>query len=136
MEQNVLIKKLGVKPGQKLLVMNPPPDYIKKLGELPEGTEISTAPEGAFDFVQLFVRKKADIEEQASIAIQALKLGGLLWFAYPKKSSGVKTDITRDIGWEAVRSTGMRPVSLVSIDDTWSALRFRPESDVKARKRT
>ena len=63
----------------------------------------------------------------------ALKLGGLLWFSYPKKSSKVETDITRDVGWDALGSTGLRPVTQVAIDDTWSALRFRPVVDVKSR---
>jgi len=60
--------------------------------------------------------------------MQALKPGGLLWFAYRKKSSKVKTDISRDIIWEGLMSIGIHPVTLISIDDTWSALRFRPST--------
>ena len=74
MGQNPLSKKLGIKTGQQLLVINARPHYIQELGELPEGSEISTIPQGVFDFVQLFVRDRADVEHHATAAMQALKL--------------------------------------------------------------
>ena len=128
-----LIKKLGIKPGQKLLIMNSPQEYLHKLVPLPEDTAVETSGRGPFDFVQAFVSGKGDIESYASKAIQALKPGGLLWFSYPKKSSTIKTDISRDIGWEPLYAAGLRPVTLVVIDNTWSALRFRPRTEVKSR---
>ena len=93
-----LIKKLGIKPGQKLLVINSPETYLHELAPLPEGTAVETSGHGPFDFVQVFVSEKGDVDAYASKAIQALKPGGLLWFSYPKKSSAIKTDISRDIG--------------------------------------
>ena len=134
MTENRLVKKLGIKPGQKLLIMNAPADYTQVLGALPEDTEVRTSPEGTFDFVQLFVRDKEDVDTYAPPAIQATKPDGLLWFSHPKKSSKVKTDLTRDVGWEAVGDAGFRPVAMVSVDVTWSAFRFRPVSEVKRRK--
>jgi hypothetical protein len=128
-----LVKKLGIKPGQKPLILNAPEGYM--LGALPQGVEVKTNAQGVFDFVQAFVRSKADVEGQAHTAIQALKPGGLLWLAYPKKSSKIKTDISRDAGWEPVRRAGMEGVSLIAIDDTWSAMRFRRADDVKSRKK-
>ena len=122
-----LVGKLGIKPGHKLLIMNAPEGYRAILGALPEGTELDSNAGQGFDFVQLFVRNKADVEKLAPEAVRALKTGGLLWFSYPKKSSKVETDISRDVGWEALTRAAMRPVTQVSIDDTWSALRFRPE---------
>ncbi len=59
-------------------------------------------------------------------AVSAVKHDGLLWISYPKRSSKVETDITRDVGWEAVTQAGLRAVTQVSINDVWSALRFRP----------
>jgi hypothetical protein len=130
MAETSLIKKLGIKPGQKILIMNAPEGYIQTLGSLPENAEVQTSAEGKFDFVQVFVQNKADVDNYATTAMQALKSGGLLWFSYPKKSSKVKTDITRDIGWESVKNVGWRPVTQIAIDEMWSALRFRPESEV------
>lgn len=132
MAESPLIKKLGIKPGQKMLILNVPEGYIQALGALPAGNEVETAPGGTFDFVQLFVRNKADIDNHATTAMQSLKPGGLLWFTYPKKSSSIKTDITRDTGWDALMAAGIRPVTQIAIDDTWSALRFRPTSEVKS----
>jgi hypothetical protein len=132
MAESSLVKKLGIKPGQRMLIMNAPEDYIQMLGVLPEGAEVKTSAGEIFDFVQVFVYNQADIDGNATTAIQALKPGGLLWFTYPKKSSGVKTNITRDIGWEGLMNAGMRPVTQIAIDDTWSALRFRPTSEVKS----
>jgi hypothetical protein len=85
---------------------------------------------GVYDFVQVFVRSRKDIETQALDAIAALQPGGVLWFTFPKKSSGIKTDITRDLGWETVYGADYGPVSNVSLDDTWSCLRFKPEKTI------
>ena len=96
---------------------------------------MKTRAEGTFDFVQAFMHNKADVESYAMAALQALKPGGLLWFTYPKKTSSIKTDITRDNGWEEVMNAGIRPVTQIAIDETWSALRFRPTDDVKSKSR-
>ncbi len=131
MADTSLIKKLGIKPGQKLLILNAPDGYLATLGTLPEGAEVKTNADGTFDLVQIFLYNKADVDRYGPMAIQAVKQGGLLWFTYPKKTSKIKSDITRDIGWESVRTMDWRPVTQIAIDETWSALRFRPESEVK-----
>jgi hypothetical protein len=136
MAESPLIKKLGIKPGQKMLILNAPEGYMQALGTLPAGAKVKTSAGGAFDFVQLFVRNKADIDNHAATAMRSLKLGGLLWFTYPKKSSGIKTDITRDTGWDALMAAGIRPVTQIAIDETWSALRFRPTNEVKSGNKT
>ena len=131
MADTPLQKKLGIKPGQTLLVLYAPEGYRSLLGTLPKGATLSADAQGSFDFVQVFVREQADVSRTAATAVQAVKPGGLLWFTYPKKTSGVKTDITRDHGWDDLLSAGLRPVTQIAIDDTWSALRFRPLSEVK-----
>lgn len=83
----------------------------------------------------MFVQSKADVDQYAPVAGQAAKPNGLLWFAYPKKTSAIKMDISRDTGWEGLARLGLRGVSLVAIDDTWSCLRFRLERDVKSRRK-
>jgi predicted transport protein len=62
-------------------------------------------------------------------ALQAAKPDGLLCFSYPKKTSGLETDLTRDQGWQVISEASYRPVRQVAIDDTWSAVRFRPAGD-------
>lgn len=138
MAETALAKKLGIKPGYKLLIMNAPPGYMRMLDPLPEGAQmharLPAGAEGTFDFVQAFSHNRVDVERQAAEALRALRPGGLLWFSYPKGSSKVKTDITRDVGWDSVTGAGMEIVAQVSINETWSAGRFRPPADVKSRK--
>ena len=126
METNPLIKKLRIQPGQRLLILNAPEGYLSNLGQLPDGVEVKDVPDGVFDFVQVFVKSITELEKQVPVAIKAVKYDGLLWICYPKQSSGIKTDINRDTGWSVVQKAGLRPVTQVAIDDTWSALRFRP----------
>ena len=130
MADTPITKKLGMKAGQSMLILNAPDGYIASLGTLPEKSSVQTAAGGTFDFVQVFVSDMAGIHRYAPTAIQALKLGGLLWITYPKKTSKLKSDISRDVLWEELSDTGMRPVTMIAIDDTWSALRFRPTSEV------
>jgi len=121
-----LVKKLRIQPGQRLLILNPPSGYIESLGDLPEGVEVSEKPEGKFDFVHLFVRDSTEFADLSPKAMDVVKYDGLLWISYPKRSSKVATDLTRDVMWDLVADTGLRPVTQVSIDEVWSALRFRP----------
>ncbi|MFQ5888413.1 MAG: hypothetical protein ACE5JR_00015 [Gemmatimonadota bacterium] len=126
MADSSLIKKLQVKPGQRMVVLNPPTGYVNGIGSLPEGAELATRATGRFDWVQLFAKNTSELKRFAPKAIKSLRDGGILWISYPKRSSQVETDLSRDKGWDVVRSAGLRPVSQVSIDDVWSALRFRP----------
>ena len=73
MAESSLVKKLGMKPSQKVLILNAPEDYIQLLGILPEGAEVESSVEGSFDFVQVFMYNKADVESYAPVAMGALK---------------------------------------------------------------
>ena len=126
MSKTALTKKLRMQPGQRVLILNPPPEYLKGLAPLPEGLVVEEAPAGKYDFVHLFVRDQADLERFGPSALESVEDDGLLWISYPKKSSKVKTDLTRDSGWDIVVRAGLRPVTQLSIDETWSALRYRP----------
>ena len=134
-------KKLGLRPGSKIIVINAPPGYLQMLGDLPAGAEISSGTEGdtledaAFDSVQVFLSSKDDADRLAPEALRLLAPDGLLWLAFPKKSSGLKTDISRDTGWDSLHNAGWEMVTLISVDDTWSAGRFRPSADIKSGKR-
>lgn len=126
MPETPIAKKLGMKPAQKALLLNAPEGYIQALEPLPAGVEVKTVAEGTFDFIQVFCYGKADVDRYAPMVLQALKPNGLLWLAYPKKTSKITTDISRDVGWDALLAAGMQGVSLIAVDETWSAFRFRP----------
>jgi len=125
-----LAKKLRLLPNQRIMFVNPPAGYVESLADLPEGVPAVPLSESQVDFVQLFVKDIAELEEFGPGAIKSIKYDGILWVCYPKKSSKVTTDISRDVGWEIMVQFGLRPVTQVSIDQTWSALRFRPAEQV------
>ncbi len=133
MAQAGLAKELGLKPGFKVLLLNAPDEHRQGLASLGNPLDTSARADASYDIVLGFVPTKADADKLSPAARKAVKPGGSLWMAYPKKSAA-KTDITRDTGWEDMYAARWRPVSLVALDDTWSALRFRPVEDVKARK--
>jgi hypothetical protein len=125
-----LAKKLRLAPGHKALVLYPPdPSYAEQLG-LDAGAAADAEGAGIYDFVLLFAPDIAALNTRAPEAVRAVKPDGLLWICYPKGTSKVKTDLNRDRGWDIVTAAGLEGIALVSLDDTWSAMRFRPSGTV------
>lgn len=109
--------KLQVRDGQTIAVVG-----------LPEGLALDLGPDaapGEADAVIVFVRTSGDLEGVASPAIDAARRDALAWIAYPKAGK-LGTDLNRDSLWQLLDGRGIRPVRQVAVDDTWSALRFRP----------
>jgi hypothetical protein len=125
-----LARKLQVKPGSRVLLVNAAEGVREALEPLPDGAAVSEEETGEFDVVLAFAPDQAAVVREAGTALAAIRPGGALWFAYPKGTSGAATDLSRDRGWEALSRLGLRPVSQVAVDETWSALRFRPAADV------
>jgi hypothetical protein len=128
------VKKLGLKPGMRALVVGAPSGYMNSLAPLPDRVEVSPSLGSAHEFIQLFAIKKSEITKSAKKLLQSATPGALVWITYPKKTSGVESDLSREEVWAAMEGTGWRPVSQIAIDDVWSALRFRPTQDVRSRK--
>jgi hypothetical protein len=119
-----LTKKLVIKPGNSVRVLNAPGEYAQ-LGTMPEDAE------GQADVVLFFAESRETLERMVAAAITAVRPGGVFWIVYPK---GGKSDLSRDELWALLEPYLWRPVSQVAVDDTWSALRFRPAADVKSKK--
>jgi len=117
-----LADKLLLKPGGRFRVLNVP-DGVD-LGELPDGAA-HAAPGEAADVVLLFVHDRAELEGHADSFAEAALEDGAAWVAFQK---GAKGEISRDRGWEPLHDAGLIGVSLVAVDDAWSAMRFRPAS--------
>lgn len=129
MPDTPLAKKLRILPGGHVLILNAPQGFGHMLDTLPEGATITAKSEGTYDVVLAFAGDSAQLTAVRDSAIAATKPGGALWFAYPKKSSG-QGDLQRESVWELVRPTGWGPVTQIALDETWSALRFKPESEI------
>lgn len=85
--------------------------------------------------IQVFAADVRELERLGPKALEALGPDGIFWLCYPKRSSAMASDLWQDSGWQVLDEAGWRPVSQVSVDDTWSALRFRPAAAVKSATR-
>ena len=130
---NTLAQKLRIREGSKLLPINEPPDFKSKLGLLPPGVKIS-ASEKQPDQLHWFVKDKAQMERELKDVMKRVKGDVICWIYYPKGTSKIQTDLTRDKGWEALlEHKELQWLSLISFDDTWStfACRLKTEADKK-----
>jgi hypothetical protein len=130
-----LARKFGIKPGMNVLVQDAPTDFLKLLGALPEGAKVLKTANGKTECVIAFVRNKAGVKTIAPKTLKAVGDKTLLWFAYPKKSGPLQSDISRDDGWEPLFDAGFDSVAQISIDPSWTGFRFRPKHLVGKRPR-
>lgn len=126
-----IAQKMYIKPGSRILLINAPEGYVQQFAPLPEGATVETTPNGTYDVVQGFMKSQAEVDSLAPQAMNAVKVGGGLWLCYPKGTSKIKSDINRDKGWDMVTNAGWGGIRLISLDDTWSAMMFRQESDIQ-----
>jgi hypothetical protein len=121
-------QKLRITEGAILLTLNAPDDFVASLEPLPSNVQVSST---AKDFTQIhwFVRSKADMEKDLDHVLGLVKRAVVCWIYYPKGTSGVQTDLTRDHGWERLQQqTDLQWLSLVSFDDTWSSFGMRRQT--------
>ncbi|MFL5742129.1 MAG: hypothetical protein ACJ75B_18040 [Flavisolibacter sp.] len=117
-------RKLKIRERDQLRTLHAPADFKKKVGPLPEGVKISDKVT-TFQQLHWFVRDRAQMEEELEQVMELTKGEVICWIYYPKGSSGIQTDLTRDKGWDAVLKEDMQWLSLISFDDTWSAFAMR-----------
>ena len=129
MADTALAKKLQIKPGTKAAIINAQTGYAEKLG-LESNSVLSTKSTATIDFILAFATRIEELGNLVADIRPALKSDGILWIAYPKGGSTIKTDLNRDVLRGEVMKLGLVGVSLVAIDDTWSAMRFRPTEKV------
>jgi len=119
-----LADKLGIKRGLKIAVINFPVGYTKRLGDDIGEICSTTGKNGSYDLVQYFAAKRDDLEEEFPILNGMLSKGGFIWISWPKRSSGVETDLNENEVREIGLENGLVDVKVVSVDEIWSALKF------------
>ena len=121
-----LPKKLGIKPAQRVALFNPPADFPQTLGELPAGVELLADPGSgpALDVIVFFTTALAQLKKRFLALARRLTPAGGLWIAWPKKASGVATDLTEDVIRVVGLDVGLVDNKVCAIDDIWSGLRF------------
>lgn len=123
MPESTLAKKMKLKPNLKAAVINAPENYVDALKH---DTALSPTLNGKFDWIQIFVRDKAELDALAPKAANALKPESMLWISFPKGTSKIQTDLTRDKGWESLQGLDLKWVTLISVNEMWSAFALRP----------
>ena len=126
-------QKLRIKENYTLFTINAPADFKKNLGLLPDGVKISGSAKN-YNQVHWFVKDQAQMKEELNNVLSLVKDDVVCWIYYPKGTSKIQTDLTRDKGWdELLKHQQMQWISLISFDDTWSAfgMRLKTEADKK-----
>lgn len=118
-----LVDKLGIRSGHTLALLSAPPAFDATLGALPDDVRVRRRA-GAADVALLFTRDAGDLKKCFAPTAAALRPGGMLWIAWPKKTSGVATDLTENVVRAIGLAEGLVDVKVCAIDDTWSGLKF------------
>lgn len=119
-----LIKKLGVKEGFRVGLVNAPKSFLGLLGKLPDDVVIDTRLKPPLDLVMLFAESQKTLQMKFPVVAEKIKANGMIWVAWPKKSSGVPTDLIFDFVQHTGLDCGLVDVKICAIDDTWSGLKF------------
>ncbi len=119
-----LPQKLGIKPGSKVAVVNAPWEYESVVAPLPDGVSIVSRVPAKAAFVHLFVRNTAELQRKLPAIEKALVDDGMLWISWPKKSSGLATDLGEDGIRKAALPMGLVDVKVCAVDEIWSGLKL------------
>jgi hypothetical protein len=120
-----LAKKLGIKPGTKLLAINAPKDYRALLAPLPDDVAIATKPvKSGSDVIHLFVTSAAEFERDLPKARAAMTTDGAIWVSWYKKSAKIPTDVTEDLIRNHALKTNLVDVKVCAVSDVWSGLKL------------
>ena len=119
-----LVKKLGIKPGATLGLIGAPDDFDRTLGELPDGVAVRRRLQGPLDVIVAFYVERSVFERRLPALRGALQPAGGLWVAWPKRASGVATDLTDTVVRELGLGAGLVDNKVCAIDAVWSGLRL------------
>lgn len=119
-----LPQKLGIKPGAKLMLLGAPVGFDETLGAVPEGVELRRHARGTADVVVAFFIDRRHLERRLAGLGRTIFPAGALWLAWPKRASGVATNITEDVVRDVALPRGLVDNKVCAIDATWSGLRF------------
>jgi hypothetical protein len=117
-------RKLGIKEGRRVLVLDPPTGFVRRLDPLPDGASVATRPVSQMDVILLFASSRAVLGELFPRAKHVLAPRGCIWAAWPRKSSGFFTDLSEELVRSVGLGAGMSDNKIISIDEIWAALRF------------
>ena len=119
-----LSKKLGIKPGARLLPVNAPANYGSLLEPLPEGATLLTTDGNELDLVHLFTASRSELSKVIRRYHGKIKQDGAIWVSWPKKASGTPSEVTEDTVREVALPMGLVDIKVCAIDEVWSGLKL------------
>ncbi len=119
-----LAKKLGMKEGHRVAFLSAPDGFRELLGELPAGVRVKSPASGPLDVIIFFTRSRAELERRLPALRRAMDPAAGLWIAWPKRASGVETDMTEDVARQLGLANRLVDNKVAAIDETWSGLRL------------
>ncbi len=119
-----LVKKLGIKEGFRVALVEAPDGFRGELEQLPNGVSFVTSVQGQLDFVLFFAKTRSELTRNFSRLAAKLKPAGMLWIAWPKKASGVATDLSDGVVREIGLDAGLVDVKVCAVNEIWSGLKF------------
>jgi hypothetical protein len=119
-----LPQKLGLKPGLTVVIIKAPTNYRRLLGTIPVEVTFSHRLKPNSSFVHVFIKKRSELERRLSILREKVADTGTVWVSWPKKSSGVPTDVTEDVVRRVALPLGFVDIKVCAIDETWSGLKL------------
>ncbi|MBW4891960.1 DUF3052 domain-containing protein [Mucilaginibacter sp. HMF5004] len=119
-----LAKKLGIKPGCKIALINTPEHYLSLFADLPPDVVFVSDENELKDIIHLFVKNKAEYFATLPRIKSQIVQNGCIWISWPKKASKVPTDITEDIIRNYALETGLVDVKVCAVDEVWSGLKL------------
>jgi hypothetical protein len=119
-----LARKLGIKAGTILHAVGAPADYTALLGPLPECAIFVKTIGDDLDLVHLFAKSRSELVDLLDRYQGRIKQDGAIWVSWPKKASGIRSDITEDTVRELALPRGLVDIKVCAIDDVWSALKL------------
>ena len=123
-ETTSLSQKLGIKEGRRVLVLDPPTGFVRRLDPLPPGVGVTTKIVSLADVIVVFSSSRAVLGELFPKAKHVLAPRGAIWVAWPRKSSGFFTDLDEQLVRAVGLAAGMTDNKIIAVDEIWSALRF------------
>jgi len=128
-----LAKKLGIKPGQRVVALGAPPDYARLLAPLPGGATIVTASKQPIEIAHVFVRTPRELSDHLRRLRQTIADDGVVWVSWPKRASKVETDVTEDVVRAIALPMGFVDVKVCAVDETWSGLKLVIRKELRGR---
>src|SRR5436190_21647871 len=129
-----LVQKLGIKPGMIVVAIDAPDHYRKLLDKIPSGVNFATRPVGNTKFIHLFAKERRVLAQHLQTLRRKVAEDAALWVSWPKKSSGVPTDITEDVIRAVALPLGFVDIKVCAVDDTWSGLKLMIRRELRKTK--